>query len=702
MTSYIKAPYNFVPLSKKVVFPNWAKNVSHDVPFEDAVSGEITIELEAKTPVFVRNGHTKADSENKTETYKAFNQHKKQYFIPATSVKGMLCNVFEIISFSKMKQVSDDRYSIRDLHNRDDYLNKMTGQETYCGWLEINNEDNITIQDCGIPGRLSHKQIDEKFITNFTKDCSDGNLLRNEQNRTAKYKYEVIRKSPYNLTAYFVEDVNRNNNRPRVDKREFFVFSEANNKKKGTIVFTGQPSKRHQRYNNRSGKNEWKGKYYEFVFFDTGNSTTHKIATKSELWKDFLFVYKDSEDWKYFKETFQRIPVFFKKNNDGAIESIGLSYLYKLPYSKRINDCIPTKHQESIPDLTDCVFGSSTLGLKGRIQVGHAFFIDNGKSIEKNPTCHEPLMGSPKPSYYPIYLFQKGKKGILDGKYNTYMTDGAQLKGWKRYPVHESYNSTFQFSKDQKKNTSPFTPLPAGSSFQTKIRFHNLKEIELGALLYSITLCDEKEAFHTLGFAKPYGFGKMQLTIKSQIIQGAQKQQELDEFKKAFEGFMNNQIGEPGWKSSIQVSELILMSKENKQPDKVQLEYMGLQDYQTMKSTNNPLNRKQYLGYYSELLGINDSIEQVREIVNKAPEVKDEAGSILAKETLDDTSGLLKAKITSDKKVIIELSPNPVQLVVPKHKRNIPLNVDQEVWVNIKQKNKQGEVVQVEYKGVVN
>ena len=60
MTHYIKAPFNFVPLNEKVFFPDWADQISHDIPFSDGESGEIELELEAQTPIFVRNGHTKS------------------------------------------------------------------------------------------------------------------------------------------------------------------------------------------------------------------------------------------------------------------------------------------------------------------------------------------------------------------------------------------------------------------------------------------------------------------------------------------------------------------------------------------------------------------------------------------------------------------------------------------------------------------
>ena len=59
----IPSPYNFVPLSKEVFFPDWAESVSMDVPFRDGISGTLDIEATAETPVFIRNANDKKDTD---------------------------------------------------------------------------------------------------------------------------------------------------------------------------------------------------------------------------------------------------------------------------------------------------------------------------------------------------------------------------------------------------------------------------------------------------------------------------------------------------------------------------------------------------------------------------------------------------------------------------------------------------------------
>jgi len=116
----IKAPYNFVPVSEKVFFPEWADRVSHDIPFSDAESGVICITITAKSPIFIR------DHENSEEFchYKT-NDGGKEYYIPGSSIKGMVRNVLEIMSFSKMSFIDDKTYAVRDLSSAKNFYMKQ-------------------------------------------------------------------------------------------------------------------------------------------------------------------------------------------------------------------------------------------------------------------------------------------------------------------------------------------------------------------------------------------------------------------------------------------------------------------------------------------------------------------------------------------------------------------------------------------------
>jgi len=107
----IKSPYNFVPApsENEVFIPDWADQVSHDIPFSDGESGEIVFTITAETPIFIRNGH--AQGKDTSE----FCNVDGKYFIPATSIKGMLRNVLEIMSRGRMIQVDNNHHAIRQI-----------------------------------------------------------------------------------------------------------------------------------------------------------------------------------------------------------------------------------------------------------------------------------------------------------------------------------------------------------------------------------------------------------------------------------------------------------------------------------------------------------------------------------------------------------------------------------------------------------
>jgi hypothetical protein len=122
----IPSPYNFVPLSRHVFFPDWAAQVSQDVPFSDGISGWFEIEVEAMTPIFIRHGEKPREWNEKNpaevdrlrehwlqiETAATpswpeddwidfFREPDGAYAIPGSSLKGALRLVLEIASFGK-------------------------------------------------------------------------------------------------------------------------------------------------------------------------------------------------------------------------------------------------------------------------------------------------------------------------------------------------------------------------------------------------------------------------------------------------------------------------------------------------------------------------------------------------------------------------------------------------------------------------
>ena len=85
----IKSPFNFVPLNSKVFFPEWANQISQDIPFSDGVSGIIDLTITAESPIYIHNGQLhKEDKENKEKSKKDDKEKKDYSFSHITTAKG--------------------------------------------------------------------------------------------------------------------------------------------------------------------------------------------------------------------------------------------------------------------------------------------------------------------------------------------------------------------------------------------------------------------------------------------------------------------------------------------------------------------------------------------------------------------------------------------------------------------------------------
>ncbi|HFU75331.1 MAG TPA: hypothetical protein ENK66_03710 [Arcobacter sp.] len=173
-------------------------------------------------------------------------------------------------------------------------------------------------------------------------------------------------------------------------------------------------------------------------------------------------------------------------------------------------------HRSEVLDLSEAIFG--TTELKGRVQFSH--FKEIGKSNEM--TLQSEILGTPE---------AKKKKF-----------------GWKNYPILKNTKAGKGAKSDKVK--SKFRPLASGAKFQGVLRFHNLRDFELGAILSALTFHDTPDAHHNIGLGKALGYGaiKIEFHYDNQV-----------KYLQAFEEKMNAEIfdGKMLWHSSAYIKELI-------------------------------------------------------------------------------------------------------------------------------------------------
>jgi len=591
----ITAPYNFVPLNDKVFYPFWDKDISHDIPFEDGESGMLTVEIKAETPIYIRNHYIDGDDyyedkdKNKISTefcHFRDNTGGKQYYIPATSIKGMIRNIIEIMSFSKIKvdeKVLSKSLSVRDMtpsiYCQDNTIKKMkdcpdnlkrnlyespiVATAKKCGFL-IKRGEKYYIDNCGNIINISEEEI-KNIIYNYDKNTETASEKYKEFGHNNNFSFETEQQ----------------------DRRTVAIYNQRGSRN-GLLVMTGFID----------------NKKYEFVF---GNSI-NEISINQKVYEDFEKVYFDNEnsiDGQYWKREWdngngRKIPIFYIEENK-KISAIGLTQIFKLKYNKTLLDASNQTTKKDRLDLSEVMFGTvkDDLALKGRIQFSHLKSTHVSYEKEKNE-----ILGSPQSTYYPNYLEQTDINGNKVNKYKTLMDTVVKISGYKRYPLHKGIKTSF-IPKEEKTNIqTKFKPLSKGTTFNGKIRFHNLKKVEIGALLSALTFHGQNGYRHNLGMAKSLGYGKIGIEIKLGLenLKYSKK-----EYLKAYEEEMT--IFQEDWIESTQLKELFSMSNNDIVNDK-NLYYQKLEN--PSKGDNNDFiedkKSRKYLKRYSQIGNVNEKI----------------------------------------------------------------------------------------------
>jgi CRISPR-associated protein (TIGR03986 family) len=180
------------------------------------------------------------------------------------------------------------------------------------------------------------------------------------------------------------------------------------------------------------------------------------------------------------------------------------------------------------------------------------------------------ILSSPKPTSFQLYLEQPNDQehhwGTDEHKIRGYKMYWHSKQDW-RHPENKNllkaktHKELIQMAFEEK-NTQ-FTlgeVLKAGSKFLGRIRFENLTEQELGALLFVLDL--PEDCAHKLGMGKPLGLGSVKITSTLTIIDrqkrysylfnensewesGKLNEGDLKQFKDAFARYIGEKLPNP-------------------------------------------------------------------------------------------------------------------------------------------------------------
>lgn len=589
----IPSRYNFVPLPRKVFFPDEAsganaKVVSHDLPFKDGLSGSIEVSVTAESPIFIGDGDANF-----------FQLPDGRHAIPGTSLKGAMRSVMEIISASIL-ECHNRKYSIRDI--------KAGLKEIYTGWMTYTRGG--THRPAVRAGWLSWREGAYHITpcefcrveqTDVETVLGKGSILA--EGAHAKFKYARIGQRHLKLTFALKKDHRHPSKNLVYDKATAIDLANKSvtvpDRHSGTLVVTGQPSKRDKAKS---------AKHMEFIFYNNPAKTYPAYKVPADKMEDFEFVHSSdqpksgddaankmgspNEEWKFWKDHIRqggKAPVFYlaydeamgpkpgqqsAELSDGQTQlyAFGLAMMFRLPMATDIHtarsNSAPGSFQkrssanpESSPrDLTETIMGfiDGQQCLRGRVNFEPLPETKPTQPLEEKKV----LLASPKASYYPNYLVQKGNDdtGELQGDYVTLNDPKAELSGWKRYPVRESAIAP-SVPNGLQNMASMIRPLPDGTTFKGKVFFHNLRPFELGALLWALTwggLADKENLRHSLGMGKPLGYGRVKIATGQIECLDCLSVPSTSELIEAFTRRMEEAL--PGWWASDTLVQLKAMA----------------------------------------------------------------------------------------------------------------------------------------------
>lgn len=568
--TYVGAPYNFVPIWDTTVSLNPNERVSHASTNSDLLSGEISYEITAKTPIMISDG--KKGDEHFVKNSKG------QYAIPGSSICGLIRSNVQILSLSSLADDIDD-YSLmyREVGGaKETSMNKKTYDHILgAGTISVNGRSfsilkNVKagyIENTG-KGYVIYNTRPENIGDSLTEMnyyvLSERYVFEQLDSQRGNRRFEYMKKIPmqHEYEGHeFMEYVDESGHTHYVCMGK----DQASRDKLSKLLKAIEQFKEARASHDRNMENEAKNRLREVkrgvrdilnpkfkpgahrISYTADNGRIVAIGEESQYDKNGYLIISgamqekkalyivpeidkenapipiDEKDIKAYQIDYENKKNQLKnpKNfwglpkNKGEIKPVfyvDLERLYfgftphlRLFYKESVHAGLGDAHIPGLYDYTKALFGFSNSADSYKSRVS---FTDATVEDAKTPMDTQVVsLGGPKPTSYADYLSLRP-----DGKSHTYNDEDFRIRGVKQYWLRDKEIN--QNDKEYKENVvSKIKPLPAGTRFAGKVRYHNLRREELGLLIWALNL--DKESEMNIGKGKPYGYGRIALEIQS-------------------------------------------------------------------------------------------------------------------------------------------------------------------------------------------
>lgn len=604
------APYNFVPLNETVVEAEEMPSFDRYYIEEGSkrYTGYIKIDIETKTPLYIRDTLNEAEIKQADEAEK-----RKQKFInsdffsptgdiriPGSSLRGITRNMVEIVSFGKFGFFNGKRLYFRAVADRSklgsDYKALMVDEgDNYfprikAGILNKVNQSYVIYPSKILPKGSNGTQI---YRINFNKATKVINGTTNFV--VPPFEFRDIYFNP-------VSPVNHTHTMPNGRKHQlkYALLTSVSQTKNsshpqlGFIIASGE-------FGNK--------KHMHWVINEPDNNY---VTIEESVIKEYKEDYARDERanlLEKLKEHPNGVPCFYIDDSTRII-SFGHTGMFRLAYTKTISEHIlPKLKDESKIDIAEAIFGNEKT-FAGRVFFEDAYLLNPTNNDFEDEKIPKTLLG-PKPTAFQHYVVQTEENLQNHPKNLSHYNMDTAIRGnklyWHKSPdwVKENQND-FNSQIDTK-----IKSIKANKTFTGRIRFENLSRVELGALLFALAL--PSDCCHKLGMGKPLGLGSVRITPtlyisnrknrytdllaewENQIQESTNKGETVDDFKKEFQSYVLNELGEKTvtdlWEVN-RMKELKRMLDFEKKPSDDKTKYMKLADFRQRKVLPKPTEVK--------------------------------------------------------------------------------------------------------------
>lgn len=545
--SYVGAPYNFVPFGEKIYRKDKEGLTKHNEI--TGLSGYLEYQVTAHTPILIDGGN------------KHFYENKDgKAAIPGSTMRGLVRSNMQILSQSSVvDDIGNARLMYRSVGTAKKDQNKEAYSEVFAPGIGTDENGKSFSYLKNVKGGYITCEngkyyiipsVVDKFRKNSEEESwGEWNYYRLNEFWIFKKKYKGFEmlNNPCTLQNITFEEAGETE---KEDGSKEIIYVGIKNKdycphfeplyyhlkgiknidalsekpvdgyEKGTLITTGFMNKKRAFYVIPDMVNVTKDKWIRISDAEADSFKRDYEGRKNQFSAavgggiDRISREKLIKKAKRFFDLPQEgeiKPVFYvyvtSESNNGKEQKgqwcFGFTPHLRLFYDKEIHDGLSAEQRDNSLDYCKSLFGFTTDKESYRSRLSFRDAVIDDKTISENGG-RSVTLGEPKPTSYLDYL-----KGT-DEKAATYRGDFS-LRGMKQYWLHEKpVNTDIGYKKNV---SSDIYPYPEGSSFTGRIRFTNLSEEELGMLLWSLLL--EKDSQQNIGKGKPYGYGRISISLKN-------------------------------------------------------------------------------------------------------------------------------------------------------------------------------------------